>query len=174
MRGAPSERARAAAFDLAPEPARDCGAAVLCLHGLTGTPYEVLPLAEALAERGLRARGPWMAGHEAGHEALARTSHEDWIALATAELDRLRSEHATVFLAGVSMGGLVSLRLAQLRPLAGLVVVGTPLELAPVVRWLLPVVRPFWKERRKGESDIREPAARAASGTRGDAAGGGR
>ena len=49
-------------YDLEPRGATT-GDAVLCIHGLTGTPYEVRPLAEALADRGLRARGPLLAGH---------------------------------------------------------------------------------------------------------------
>lgn len=156
-----TDRATAHAFDLPPDPTCARDAAVLCLHGLTGTPFEVLPLGEALAARGLRAKGPWMAGHEGGPEALARTTHADWVALATAELDRLRSEHAQVFVAGVSMGGLVSLRLAQTRRVEGLVVVGTPLELGWPIRLFLPIARLFASSRAKDGSDIREPQARA-------------
>ena len=59
------------AFDLRPEAGEANGAAALCLHGLTGTPYEVRPVAEALFARGVRARGPWMAGHDKGVEELA-------------------------------------------------------------------------------------------------------
>lgn len=155
------DRSVAEAFDLRPDPAIARDAAVLCLHGLTGTPYEVRPIAEALVARGLRARGPWMAGHEAGHTVLARTPHDEWVALADRELARLRAEHAQVFLVGVSMGGLVSLRLAQTRAVDGLVVVGTPLALAPSIRWLARLLRPVWPHRRKRGSDIRDPAARA-------------
>ena len=36
------------AFDLRPPVGEANGAAALCLHGLTGTPYEVRPIAEAL------------------------------------------------------------------------------------------------------------------------------
>ena len=39
------------------------GPAVLCLHGLTGTPYEVRPPAEALAEAGFACLGPLLPGH---------------------------------------------------------------------------------------------------------------
>jgi hypothetical protein len=106
-------------FDLRPAGSTGESAAVLCLHGLTGTPYEVRPLAEALVARGLRARGPWMAGHEQGHEALARTRHQDWVELAANELERLRAQHERVFVAGISMGGLVTLRLAQTRAVDG-------------------------------------------------------
>lgn len=154
-----------APFDLRPQ--RDSAgtttsAAALCLHGLTGTPYEVRPVAEALCARGVRAKGPWMAGHEGGVEALSRTSHEEWLDLARAELRALKAEHERVFLVGMSMGGLVSLRLAQTEGVDALVVVGAPLVLAPPIPQLLPLFRLFVSARPKtpGSSDIQEPGAR--------------
>ena len=149
------------AFDLCPTEAEARGAAALCLHGLTGTPYEVRPVAEALVARGVRAVGPWMAGHEGGAAVLATTSYSDWIELARAELAKLRAESERVFLVGISMGGLVSLRLAETEKVDALVVVGTPLVLAPPVPQLLPVVRFFTSSRPKTGSDIQEPGARA-------------
>lgn len=154
------EPADPSAFDLRPAAEVANGAAALCLHGLTGTPYEMRPLAEALAARGVRARGPWMAGHEGGASVLATTSQQDWVALARAELAELRAEHDRVFLVGLSMGGLVSLRLAQSEPIDGLVVIGTPLVLASPIPQLLPLVRWFISSRPKSGSDIREPRAR--------------
>lgn len=154
-------RADASAFDLTPSTPNAGNAAVLCLHGFTGTPYEVRPLAEAFVARGLRARGPWMAGHERGPEVLARTPFTDWIALAERELASLRREHARVYLAGVSMGGLVCLRLAEIEPVDGLVVVGVPLALPRSTVWLARALRALMPFRAKHESDIRDPAARA-------------
>lgn len=160
----------AAAIDRSPFDLHPCeasgavssiGAAVLCLHGLTGTPYEVRPIAQALVARGLRARGPWMAGHEQGHEALSRTRYEDWVELAERELVALRAEHAKVFVVGVSMGGLVAIRLAETRAVDGIVVVGTPLALKPPLPLLARVLRPLIPFRAKRGSDIRDPAARA-------------
>ena len=175
MSTAESTVADPSAFDLSPETAEagapdapdanaaGKGAAALCLHGLTGTPYEVRPVAEALRARGVRSRAPWMAGHEGGVEALTRTKHEEWVELARAELRALRAEHDRVFLVGMSMGGLVSLRLAQTEKVDAMVVVGAPLVLAPPIPQLLPLFRLFVSARPKkpGSSDIQEPAARA-------------
>jgi carboxylesterase len=151
-----------AAFDFRPRGRQANGAAALCLHGLTGTPYEVRPVAEALVARGVRARGPWMAGHEEGVEVLSKTPWQAWVDEARRELDALRAEHDRVFLVGMSMGGLASLRLAETEEIDAMVVIGTPLVLAPPVPQLLPLLRYFVSSQtKKGGSDIRDPAARA-------------
>ena len=151
----------ASAFDLLPDAERANGAAVLCLHGLTGTPYEVRPIAEALVARGLHARGPVGAGHEGGPRLLAVTPAREWLRSARSELEALRDQYERVFLVGVSMGGLLSLRLAQTARVDGLVVIGTPLVLAPPIPQLIPLLRRIKRFRKKGPSDIQDPAARA-------------
>ena len=70
-----------APFDLRPEAGTETGSVALCLHGLTGTPYEVRPVAEALVSRGVRAVGIWMAGHNGTVDDLAATRHEEWVEL---------------------------------------------------------------------------------------------
>ena len=151
----------ASPFDLRPRPGTGSGAAALCLHGLTGTPWEVRPIAEALVARGIRAVGPRVAGHEGGVRLLASTSRHAWLAGARSELQSLRREHDRVFLVGVSLGGLLSLRLAQTCEVDALVVVGTPLALPPPIPQLLPVVRRLLPYRRKRGFDIRDPEAEA-------------
>lgn len=149
------------AFDLRPEAGQESGAAALCLHGLTGTPYEMRPVAEALVRRGVRAVGPIGAGHEGGPRLLAVTPRRAWLAAARRELEALRREHDRVFLVGLSMGGLLSLRLAQTAQVEGLIVIGTPLVLPRFVTQLLPVARRVKRFRTKWGSDIQEPMARA-------------
>jgi carboxylesterase len=154
----PSGEVDVAPFDLGPRG----GIAALCLHGLTGTPYEVRPLGEALAARGMRAFGPALPGHNETPESLAHTSREDWIDAVRGHADALAAEHARVCLVGLSLGGLLSLALAAERPVAGVVVVGTPLRLrAPIAQLvsLLWRVVPFSPKLRG--SDIRDAEARS-------------
>jgi carboxylesterase len=146
-------------FDLGPRSAR---AAVLCLHGLTGTPYEVRPLGQALAAAGLRAVGPALPGHNQTPEELARVRREEWLHAARTALESLRAEHARVALVGLSLGGLISLALAAESRVDALVVVATPLRLRIPLLPLLPALRhlvPFVRKTRG--SDIRDEAARA-------------
>ncbi len=83
---AASPLVNSSAFDL---PGRG-RAAALCLHGLTGTPYEVRPLAEAISAVGIRAVGPALPGHNETPERLAATSHKEWLEAARAQFRRLR------------------------------------------------------------------------------------
>ena len=156
----------------APEPIRvdpapfdlpgDGRAAALCLHGLTGTPWEVRSLGLALSARGVRAVGPALPGHNETPERLAKVGFRDWLAAAREGLDALRARHGTVFLVGMSMGGLLSLALAAEARVEGLVVVGTPLHLRRGLAPALPLLRrlrPF--ARKRVGSDIRDAEARA-------------
>jgi carboxylesterase len=147
-----------AAFDL---PGRG-SAAALCLHGLTGTPYEVRSLAEALSRSGIRALGPALPGHNQTPAQLASTSHGDWLDAAREHLRALRGRHQRVFLVGISMGGLISLALAAEEPVDAVVVVGTPLRFSRPFGALVQLLSPFVPyAKKRGGSDIREPAARS-------------
>jgi carboxylesterase len=106
---------------------------VLCLHGVTGTPFEVRPLAEALGRLGCSVEAPMLAGHGGTLRELALTDGRDWQRSAEAALEGL-SAHVggrPVAVCGFSMGGLLALRLARLYPerVSALVVMAAPLRL---------------------------------------------
>jgi carboxylesterase len=106
---------------------------VLCLHGITGTPFEVRPFAEAFGRAGFSVEAPMLAGHGATLAELARSTWADWLASAERALDALRASTGgrPVAICGFSMGGLLALRIARLYPerVAALVVMCTPLRL---------------------------------------------
>jgi carboxylesterase len=149
------------------------GPAVLCLHGLTGTPYEVAPLAHALVAAGFSVSAPLLAGHGDTTAALAATRWQDWFASAEAAFDRLReaSGDGPVAVLGFSMGGLLALRLARLRPksVSALVALSVPLRLRP---WQI-VAAKAWRRvpaflrrgplavmRKRGGSDVTDEKVR--------------
>lgn len=147
----------AAPFDL-PGSGR---AAALCLHGLTGTPYEVRPLGAAIAATGIRALGPVLPGHNETPELLSKLAYTDWLDAARSHFHQLRVEHDRVFVVGLSMGGVLALALAEEEPVDALVVVGTPLKLYHPLACLIPLVkyiRPL--PRKRAGSDISDGAAR--------------
>jgi carboxylesterase len=136
------------------------GPAVLCLHGLTGTPWEVRPPAEALAGRGFACVGPVLPGHGETPERLAGTHRREWLDAALDAFDRLARTHARVYALGLSMGGLLALSLAARRPVAGLAVLAAPLRLRRLTHLALPLVSPFLSYMPKVPA-IRDPQARA-------------
>jgi carboxylesterase len=139
----------------------DVATAALCLHGLTGTPYEVRPLGEALACAGVRAVGPTLPGHDGTPAELAKLPYDAWVEAVQAQLEVLRVRHDHVSVVGLSLGGLLALWLAAHARVDRLVVVGTPLRLPPAARWLVPFLRyPMPFLRKRTGSDIRDAEAR--------------
>jgi carboxylesterase len=106
---------------------------VLCLHGFTGTPFEIRPLAEALGRAGCTVEAPMTAGHGGTLADLASSSWTDWLRSAEAAMERLRARvgGAPIAICGFSMGGLLALHLARLYPerISALVLMGVPLRL---------------------------------------------
>jgi carboxylesterase len=151
-----------AAFELGPRDGGKGRASVLCLHGLTGTPYEVRSVAALLAARDIYCRGPALPGHNVTPGDLARTSWVDWLDCARSEVLALRERGGPVFAVGMSMGGLVSLSLAAEGVVDAVAVAGTPLALRQPIPLLVPWVKYLLPYRRKsGGSDIRDAVARA-------------
>jgi carboxylesterase len=106
---------------------------VLCLHGITGTPFEVRPLAEAFARMGCSVEAPLLAGHGQALKDLAVSGWPDWLRSAERAMEALsaRVNGRPIAICGFSMGGLLALRLARLYPqrISALVVMSAPLRL---------------------------------------------
>lgn len=102
--------------------------AVLMLHGFTGTPVTLRHWGEALNQRGWTVRAPLLPGHGTRWEDLRGIRWQDWYNAAEQALLDLNSDHDRVFVAGLSMGAALSLRLAALHPdrVSGLTIVNPP------------------------------------------------
>ncbi|MCC7073495.1 MAG: alpha/beta fold hydrolase [Deltaproteobacteria bacterium] len=144
-------------------------AAALCIHGFTGTPFEVRPLADALAPLGVSSVGLLLPGHGTEPAELARTRWQDWQQAALAAWDALPSDVPRLIV-GCSMGALLALRIAVLRhDVAAAVLLAPALclfrdgELAARASsaglWRL---KPYATKEQAG-GDIADPAARAAN-----------
>jgi carboxylesterase len=112
-------------------------AAVLCLHGLAGTPWDVRLPAEHLAALGFRCVGPVLPGHCTSPVDLARTPARAWLDAALARYDALAQHHERVYVLGLSMGGVLALALCQRRSPRAAVLLAVPLRIRPSLR--LPV-----------------------------------
>lgn len=85
---------------------------VLC-HGFTGSPYSLRGFAEHLTGAGFQVHLPLLPGHGTSWRDLNRTRWQDWYATVDRAYAALRRECDTVFVAGLSMGGGLALRLAE-------------------------------------------------------------
>ena len=89
---------------------------VLLVHGMSGTPVEMRFIANGFAREGYTVACPQLAGHCETLEDLRRSTWQDWYASTQDALDKLAERCDHIFVAGLSMGGLLALRLAALNP----------------------------------------------------------
>jgi len=86
--------------------------AVLLVHGLTGTPAEMRSLSKKLLAQGFSVMCPRLAGHCGSIAELKKSRWQDWYNTVEQSFEALKSEHRQVYVAGLSMGALLALRLA--------------------------------------------------------------
>ncbi len=86
--------------------------AVLC-HGFTGSPRSMRPWAEHLAAAGLTVALPRLPGHGTRWQDMAVTTWEDWYGAVDRAFRDVSGRCEQVFVMGLSMGGTLSLRLAE-------------------------------------------------------------
>jgi carboxylesterase len=120
------------------------GPVLLCVHGLTGTPFDVRPSQALLDELKIACAGPLLPGHGTSVAQLARTTHAEWIDAVVSAFDALAATHVRVYVLGLSLGGLLALELCARRAVSGALVLAAPLGLgwvrAGAVRALAPFV----------------------------------
>ena len=97
---------------------------VLVVHGFTGTPHSMRPIAEALAGHGHSVELPLLPGHGTTVEDMIKTGFDDWSSHVDQVYVELASRTDRVVVVGLSMGGTLTLWLASRRPeLAAIVVI---------------------------------------------------
>jgi len=102
---------------------------VLVLHGFTGNPQSMRGLAEALAAAGHTVDLPLLPGHGTVIADMVPTRWEDWSAAAERAYDALAARCDKVVVTGLSMGGALTLWLAQRHPeIAGIAVINALAE----------------------------------------------
>lgn len=132
---------------------------VLVIHGFTGSPRSMRPWAEHLAAAGLSVELPRLPGHGTTWKDMAVTRWDDWYAEADRSLTALRERCSTTFVVGLSMGGSLSLRLAEKRPadVAGLVLVNPAVHTERKDAFLLPLLRHVVPSFPGVRNDIKKP-----------------
>jgi carboxylesterase len=116
---------------------------ILVLHGFTGSPASVRPWGQALSGEGWTVRVPRLPGHGTTWQEMNRTTWEDWYAEADRSFRELRETCTAVFVMGLSMGGSLTLRLAEQYgdAISGIVLVNPAVHSERPDRFLLPVLQ---------------------------------
>ena len=122
---------------------------VLLVHGFTGTPMSMRPWGEHLAAEGFAVRCPLLPGHGTRWQDCNTSTHDQWTATVEGAFDSLAAVCDRVFVAGLSMGGTLATRLAEVRPdeVAGLLLVNPALMTQRLDARLLPLLArltPSW------------------------------
>lgn len=132
---------------------------VLVLHGFTGSPKSVTPWAHALAGEGWTVRVPRLPGHGTRWQDMNLTTWEDWYAEADRNVRELQSRCSHVFVMGLSMGGSLTLRLAENHgdAIRGIVLVNPAVHTERWDRHLLPLLQRFIPSFPGISNDIAKP-----------------
>jgi carboxylesterase len=145
---------------------------ILLLHGFPGTPAELRPLAEWLADGGWHTTAPLLPGLGPQIHHLAETRVADWVAAAQETwrdvAGAARRAGQPAGLVGYSLGGALALTLAAATPPDFLILLAPFWRLnswldyaLPVAPLLLPTLRPFAK------ANFDDPALREGMATLG-------
>ena len=132
---------------------------VLLVHGFTGSPASMRPWGEFLASEGFAVRGPRLPGHGTTWQDCNTTTEQDWTRVVEAAFDELAATCDAVVVAGLSMGGTLAIRLAEVRPddVAALVLVNPSLLTLRRNAKLLPLLAKVFPGWTPIGSDIKKP-----------------
>ncbi|WP_173915685.1 carboxylesterase [Halobacillus sp. Marseille-Q1614] len=102
--------------------------AVLLLHGFTGHSADVRMLGRFLQKNGYTSHAPIYRGHGKELEALIDATPEEWWADVQASLNHLKEiGYENIAVAGLSLGGVLGLKLAYSEPIKGIVTMCSPM-----------------------------------------------
>jgi carboxylesterase len=104
---------------------------VLVLHGFTGNPTSMRPIAERAAAAGYTVELPRLPGHGTTVEDMMTTTWADWSKTAELAYDELSERCTRVAVVGLSMGGGLATYLAEERPTVAGCVLINPLVKPP-------------------------------------------
>lgn len=104
--------------------------AVLLLHGFTGNTADVRMMGRFLEGKGYTCHAPQYKGHGVPPEELVHTGPEDWWEDVVSGYEYLKNKgHQEIAVAGLSLGGVFSLKLGYTVPVKGIVTMCAPMHI---------------------------------------------
>lgn len=132
---------------------------ILLIHGFTGSPASMVPWGKRLAAEGWSVQVPRLPGHGTRWQDMNVTRWQDWYAESERSLRELRKTCSAVFVMGLSMGGSLTLRIAEQHgsSINGIVLVNAAVHSERRDRHLLPVLQRFVPAFPGISNDIKKP-----------------
>lgn len=125
---------------------------ILLIHGFTATTAEVRPLANKLHNAGYTVAGPLLPGHGTHPDDLNRAVWPMWVEKVKLVYEKLIHQCELIFVAGESMGGLLTLELARQHPeISGLFLFAPAIKVKNL--WTSRLLWPFIKYLNKEAGD---------------------
>lgn len=132
---------------------------VLLVHGFTGTPKEMRAMGAYLSTQGYSVLAPRLAGHATLPEDMVRLHWQDWLSSLEDGYQLLKGVSKHIVVAGLSMGGVLTLLFAARFEISACIAMSTPYELPRDPR--LPLLNLLWRwvpRIPKDEPDWQDPA----------------
>ena len=96
---------------------------ILLVHGFTGSPHSMRPVAQRFMELGYAVEMPVLTGHATRWQDLRDSTYQQWLDSAERGYRRLANQGLQVVVIGMSMGGTVATHLSARLPVAGTVLI---------------------------------------------------
>src|SRR6266566_5801365 len=129
-------------------------AAVLLLHGLTGTPVDMHYMKDALVAEGYTVSSPLLPGRGTRPEDMFSLCWEDWMSAALEAYDDLARDHEDVIVGGLSAGATMTLDVALRRKPRAVLLCATALGMGNPIAYLAPYVWRVIKQVPSPASDL--------------------
>ncbi len=125
--------------------------AVLLIHGHHAYTGELFYLFDRLKDEGFTVSLPRLPGHGTNGRDFHQTGYRDWLRCVTDEYINLKSRYSKVYVAGLSMGGVLTLLLAEQFDPDGIALMAPAVSirnklfyLSPYLKYLIPRIRTNW------------------------------
>ncbi len=116
--------------------------AVLLLHGLTGSPFELKKYGQFLYNNGYDVFAECLPGHGEKFEEIYTVNYQNWLDFAYSRFEKLKSEYKNVFVSGLCLGAVLALAVGMKyrEQVSGIISLSTTLYLDG---WRLPWYKCF-------------------------------
>jgi len=120
--------------------------AVLLTHGFTGSAGHMRPLGDYLHGQGFTVQGILLPGHGTSLADMRASSWQQWLDAEMTAVRKLKEKYRFVTVAGLSMGGCLSLIAAEQTDVTACVTISAPMKTQQRFTWAAPVAALFVRE----------------------------